>query len=395
MKSLLGWMMGVSALALAGCDDAGSTARGGALDEGVVSADGGLDDGGGAGGGRMDAGPPAPPGACPTASFLDVAAGEGPGAGYPAPSLDVECVADEVVVRTNGIPHFRFVQITPNDLEANPQTIRFPQRPRLARTPADLPLLGEAGVAVNGIPFFGPNEAERPDPYGDPVANGIMDMCQGHTAARGVYHFHALPVECLTFDAFGPNVPSPVVGYALDGFAIYGPLGCVDAACAQVVELESSWEQQSAGRLDCTRDAECDGDEVCATVMIGAQRRDACIPKTYAWDNNRYVEKADPRFLDRCNGHVGPNGDYHYHATATFPYIIGCYAGVASDAQAPAEPEPMPEPMEPEPVPPGDQPHLAACQGLQIGDACSFEGRDGQRIAGRCRDRMGQLTCAP
>lgn len=23
----------------------------------------------------------------------------------------------------------------------------------------------------------------------------------------------------------------------------------------------------------------------------------------------------------------GPNGDYHYHATDTFPYILGCYAG--------------------------------------------------------------------
>ncbi len=31
--------------------------------------------------------------------------------------------------------------------------------------------------------------------------------------------------------------------------------------------------------------------------------------------------------LDECNGQVGPEGDYHYHATETFPYILGCYNG--------------------------------------------------------------------
>ena len=38
-----------------------------------------------------------------------------------------------------------------------------------------------------------------------------------------------------------------------------------------------------------------------------------------------------PAYLDECNGHVGPSGDYHYHTTATFPYILGCYRGTPTN----------------------------------------------------------------
>jgi hypothetical protein len=40
-----------------------------------------------------------------------------------------------------------------------------------------------------------------------------------------------------------------------------------------------------------------------------------------------------PSGLDTCNGHTHatadvPSGTYHYHVTATVPYISGCFAGV-------------------------------------------------------------------
>ena len=38
--------------------------------------------------------------------------------------------------------------------------------------------------------------------------------------------------------------------------------------------------------------------------------------------------------LDECNGRVGPDGTYRYHATKTFPYILGCYKGTPT-ASAP------------------------------------------------------------
>ena len=34
-----------------------------------------------------------------------------------------------------------------------------------------------------------------PDPYGDPVGNGITDGCRGH---HGTHHYHGLVTKCLT-----------------------------------------------------------------------------------------------------------------------------------------------------------------------------------------------------
>jgi hypothetical protein len=39
------------------------------------------------------------------------------------------------------------------------------------------------------------------------------------------------------------------------------------------------------------------------------------------------VEKTGDQYLDQCNGRVQPDGTYGYHATSSFPYILGCYVG--------------------------------------------------------------------
>ena len=241
-------------------------------------------------------------------TMLDVSGAAGAGDGYPAPELSAECVDGELVVAGNGIPTYEFVAITPNPLVAVAQTYRISLAPEIAARPTDIPLLGVAGFAVNGLPWFGPNEAERPDPFGDPIHNGIVDGCSGHTAPQG-YHQHALVQKCLTQEAVSSSTPwtmsdpddataSPVIGWALDGFPIYGPVGCLDTDCNEVAVMNSSWNQT--------------GD-----------------PTTYAWDNHEFVERNDPTYLDRCNGREQPDGTYGYHATATFPYILGCYVGTA------------------------------------------------------------------
>jgi hypothetical protein len=235
---------------------------------------------------------------CPTENFPPVSP-DPANAAYPDPYLNVHCEGDEVIVESNGIPGYEFVEITPNPLGDQDWEWHFPLHPELAANTSEIPLLNTIAIAINGLPIFGPNEAEFPDPYGDPVYNQIVDFCLGHTAQMGVYHYHALLVECLTADT-PAGEPDPVIGYAFDGFPIYGPIGCLDAECTEVVEFVSGWVQT--------------GD-----------------PSTYAWDNHEYQGGDDPTILDQCNGHVGPNGDYHYHATATFPYVLGCYSGTATD----------------------------------------------------------------
>lgn len=216
-------------------------------------------------------------------------------AAWDAPAVEVTCGGGELRVQSNGIPTFEFVSITPNGLNEQTHDWTISTSPAVAGASSEIPLLGVIGFTVTGLSIFGPNEAAQPDPYGDPVYNSIVDQCLGHTAMGGTYHNHALLAECIVASQDDPSAASPLLGFAADGFPIYGPRGCTDAECAEVVTFESGWVQT--------------GD-----------------PSTYAWDNHVY-EGAGANDLDPCNGRVGPDGTYRYHATETFPYILGCYAG--------------------------------------------------------------------
>jgi hypothetical protein len=245
---------------------------------------------------------------CPNENFLDVSQAPGAGANYPRPSLSISCTNTTMVVRSNDIPHYTFVQVTPNALRAQNFTWTVPLNPQVAASTTSIPLLGTIGFAVNGLAIYGPNEGAMPtnQAYGDPIYNDIMDEAQGHTAQSGDYHYHALLQKVLVPSGLvaepwlnpdpSPNEASPIIAYAFDGFPIYGPYCCVDVNCTSVIEMRSSYVQTGN-------------------------------PRTYAWNAYTYTQQSGSQYLDRCNGHTGPRGDYHYHMTSTFPYILGCYRG--------------------------------------------------------------------
>jgi hypothetical protein len=278
--------------------------------------------------------------ACPTGDFLDVASAPGAGGTYPDPTLSVSCTATDVIVTSNGIPHYTYIATTPHPLSAQSHVFTFTRTPTIAASTTDIPCLGTIGVSINGIPTYGPNEGPIPDPYGDPIANVTLHECMGHTGGNEDYHYHALLQKCLSvsglvaepwLNADPPsNVASSIVGYASDGFPVYGPYGCDDGVCTTVIEYLSSWDATGYESVDCTSSLDCSADYECALAMISGVRKLACVAKDYAWDNNAYSAKAGTEFLDECNGHVGPLGDYHYHATETFPYILGCFTGTPS-----------------------------------------------------------------
>lgn len=272
-------------MALAACAGSGSADKDTAAERGSDGTDGGD-------GASAD---------CPEAALFPTLVAHPDNAAYPDPSVTAACVDDTLVVTSNAIPTYPYVDMTPNGLEAQDFTWTITRSPAVADAPTDIPLLGVAGFTLNGMPIYGPNEGDFPDPYGDPVYNMVVDTCLGHTGFAADYHYHALIVACILSELeVAETEPDPILGFALDGFPIYGPRGCLDAACAELVTFESGWVQT--------------GD-----------------PTTYAWDNHAYTgDSSDPTVLDACNGRVGPDGTYRYHATAGFPYILGCYAGTAS-----------------------------------------------------------------
>ncbi len=245
-------------------------------------------------------------------TLLNVSSAPGAGGTYAKPTLSGMCTDTHFVVDTNGMPTYKFVMITPNPLVETPQHYEIPLDPQLAATKTDIPLLGTIGFAVNGLPIFGPNEGAQPanEAYGDPIYNGIMDMCLGHTADR--YHYHSLLEKCLIAAGLmsepwtnpDPDATkaSPIVGWSLDGFPIYGTRECKDATCAQIVSVKSGYAKT--------------GD-----------------PTTNAWQAYTWSEHpGDNTYLDECNGHTGADGKYHYHVTDAFPYVLGCYRGTPNGA---------------------------------------------------------------
>ncbi|HEX3726491.1 MAG TPA: YHYH protein [Pirellulales bacterium] len=179
-----------------------------------------------------------------------------------------------LIVDSQGYPNHP-TALFPNS--GNPNTIRvqkFQFRLPLVPTPSDtitrLPM-GPVGMALNGVVFFNPFEAGGMNAI-EGYAEVWLDSCCGHPQQTGVYHYHKYP-SCVKspFPDDGKQ-HSPVIGFAFDGYPVYGPYEKAD---------------------------------VMAKDLTGRQA------------------------LDVCNGHKDEARGYHYHVTpGRFPYIVGGYAGV-------------------------------------------------------------------
>jgi hypothetical protein len=186
------------------------------------------------------------------------------GAAHPfRDNVKVEVTDDYFIVRSNGIPDH---ETGPFPNEHNPNTIReqryvfkIPRKAKWSQNVTRTPM-GPIGVAINGVPFYNPYNAEGHDA----AKNEVFDECCGHPDPMGRYHYHIYPkcVHTSFNDEAGKH--SSLIGYAFDGYPIYGPNG-------------------EGGK--------------------------------------------PPGDLDECNGHSDAERGYHYHVTDKFPYILGAYHG--------------------------------------------------------------------
>ncbi len=188
-----------------------------------------------------------------------------------AQNVKVTASGVQLVVESDGIPTHPTdpfpTSYNPNRILKQDYHFRIPLEPKFAAKPTTLPF-GPIGVAVNGIPFYNPYNREGRDAVMGANAE-IFDSCCGHPDQMGRYHYHKLPV-CVRSpfqDTAGQH--SALVGWAFDGFALYGPNG---------------------------------------------------------------EDGQPPADLDECNGHTDAVRGYHYHATQKFPYLLGAYKGVVEMA---------------------------------------------------------------
>lgn len=199
-------------------------------------------------------------------------------------NLTIEVTDMHLVIQSKGLPNHptavfpdrsRYLDGNPNYIGEQRLTFYLPLDPK--QNPKRMAMqnknnndqalpMGPIGVANNGIVFFNPF-----DHIQDEDAVWRLDRCCGHPAPRNLYHYHKYPVCNKTPWAEDGEGHSPVIGFAFDGYPVYGP-----------------YEDKGA----------------------------------LAWQS-----KANP--LNDFNVHQDAHRGWHYHVTpGKFPHIIGGYWGV-------------------------------------------------------------------
>jgi hypothetical protein len=98
--------------------------------------------------------------------------------------------------------------------------VLLPLNPKVAKKPNCIESL-MTGFALTGAAWHVEIAANSRVNTFDPNAALPTDQCFGHPY-EGEYHYHGYSWKCMKKGE--PGKQSPLLGYALDGFGIYGPL---------------------------------------------------------------------------------------------------------------------------------------------------------------------------
>jgi hypothetical protein len=158
----------------------------------------------------------------------------------------------------------------PNAISEQTVLLTLPAQPQAAATPTCVPQ-GLIGFTTSGAALYNALDGAGRDA----AAHEVQDRCAGHPQGMGQYHYHSWST-CIHDVSETQGQHSELIGYALDGYGVYGQLG----------------------------------------------------------EGGRRLSNAD---LDVCHGHthaVPWDGQtrtlYHYHMTREYPYSVACFHGTRS-----------------------------------------------------------------
>jgi hypothetical protein len=241
------------------------------------------------------------------------------------PEVKIEVLDGHRYITSNGMPDHptgRFPNAgNPNTIAPQSYRLRVPAMPQVAarHEQAGAYLFG---VAVNGVPFD-PGTAElwngdfrwhfeaRSGYFAQRGSLGA-DENLAHVQPNGAYHYHGLPLGLLK--KLDYEKKPALVGYAADGYPIYGPFGYSDPKNGKsaLKRLKSSYRLKEEAR------------------PTGADGPGGTPDGSFAQD---YAYTKGAGDLDELNGREGvtpeyPKGTYYYVLTDTFPFVPRSFRGV-------------------------------------------------------------------
>ncbi len=246
-----------------------------------------------------------------------------------------------VYVKADGMTTNMGQFLNPGAPTAQNYTFAFPRTPTIPTTKTISPKLGAIGMLKNGVPIYGLSNAHY---YNGSGNNGmgmgtwnvevyksegfVLDATLGaHPQQQGAYHSHAKPYSL--YSVTGATVHSPLIGYAFDGYPVYGPYGYSTAtdATSAITRMRTGYSLRNITTrttlpYNVSLTSANYGPAVSTTYPIGTYIED------YEWlaSNNGTLDKYNGRF---CVTPEYPEGTYAYFVTVDaagtpqFPYYIG------------------------------------------------------------------------
>ena len=241
-----------------------------------------------------------------------------------------------VYIKSEGIPSYSIGPWSnPNTPKGQSYTFQIPASPSAAVNKQDISTtLGSIGVWSHGMVIYNAYDGYvyssvwHRNAYVFEVSS--FDSCWGHPDVSGVYHNH-VPVICMT-TLTNSAAHSPIIGYAFDGYPIYGPYGYTNksdstSAIKRMIPSYSTVLFTNSQRRNLANGTSLSatyyGPDVNATYPVGSFLED-------------YAYTSGLGDLDDCNGRYGktpeyPNGVYAYFTTVSanftpvYPFVIGPY----------------------------------------------------------------------
>ncbi|MEH6740849.1 MAG: YHYH protein [Sulfitobacter sp.] len=191
-----------------------------------------------------------------------------------ADSVTVTCSDTQAILTSDTYPDHDMMTGIVGTNEQVPVPAEYPAPVILKPVFSGTPLTRDAalGVAVNGVPIYdytGGGEMSEADlahhqAQHDTLQTDQLDVCGGHAGRGDDYHYHVTPT-CMIAQMSNAG-PDAIIGWAFDGFPIYG-------------------------------DTNPDGSTIAGGV------------------------------LDVCNGQTDDTFGYRYHTSEDAPYIVQCLMG--------------------------------------------------------------------
>ena len=178
--------------------------------------------------------------------------------------------------------------------------------------------VGNARPGEEKIGCFSGDQPFRYDPM-SPLNTFGTDSHNAHTQPGGEYHYHGDPKAMYADSESGGA--SPVIGFAADGFPIFGPFFQDESG---VVRRATSSYQLKSGLRAAQTFSGTSYDPSGAGGAFPGEEYNGRFRDDYAYE-------AGSGDLDACNG-MTVNGNYGYYITNSFPWVIGCFKGALDDS---------------------------------------------------------------